>query len=125
MLIISYDCIKTREGTDIRGVFRKYETEEIRMRQGRKADEHLSGKAEKRMYHRGKNGNLGWKKKKPEGKIWEIAWQSPIEHRILNRLDPEGCNNNTGDNDNQRSQYHVIHDFTLRFLLMSERNAPL
>ena len=58
MLIISYDCIKTREGTDIRGVFRKYETEEIRMRQGRKADEHLSGKAEKRMYHRGEKRKL-------------------------------------------------------------------
>ena len=62
--------------------------------------------------------NRGGKRKKQEGgkdKIWEIALQSPIEHRILNRLDPEGCNNNTGDNNNQRSQYHAIHDLPYAF----------
>lgn len=51
-----------------------------------------------------------------KNEIREIAWQSPVERWILNRLNPESCNNNTGDNNNQRSQYHAIHDFTLRFL---------
>lgn len=69
---------------------------------------------------RGKKGNFRREKRE----IREIARQPPVEHWILNRLDPEGCYNNTGDNNNQRSQYHVIHDFTLRFPLMSERNAP-
>lgn len=125
MLIISYDFMKSKEKKEIHIVFRKYETGKTHLQQERNADGHLSGKAEKRMKSREKNENSGGKKKKPGGEIWEIAWQPPIEHRILNRLNPEGCNNNTSDNNNQRSQYHVIHDFTLHFLLMSERNAPL
>lgn len=58
MLIISYDCIKTREGTDIRGVFRKYETEEIRMRQGRKADEHPFRQSRKKNVSQGEKRKL-------------------------------------------------------------------
>ena len=60
-------------------------------------------------------GKSGKNRKKTKGKSWEIAWQPPIEHRILNRLDPEGCNNNTSDNNNQRSQYHAIHNIPYAF----------
>lgn len=67
-----------------------------------------TGREKKRNFRRGKQTE--------KNEIWEIAWQSPVERWILNRLNPESCNNNAGDNNNQRSQYHAVHDFTLRFL---------
>ncbi len=126
MLIISYKEKET--GKDICSLcfqsIRKYE----RNCRKEKMTGNLYWKTEetaisKRKTRREKVKIQEGKKEKREGESWEIAWQSPIEHWILNCLDPEGCNNNTGDNNNQRSQYHVIHDFTLRFQ-MSERNAP-
>ena len=54
MLIISYDCMKSKEKKEIHIVFRKYETGKTHLRQERKADGHLSGKTENRTISKGK-----------------------------------------------------------------------
>lgn len=44
------------------------------------------------------------------------CWAIPLQELwLLNRLNPESGNNNAGDNNNQRSQDHRVHNNSLHF----------